>query len=273
MAQAHRHGAGGGLVDYLGGLVLAGGDHDGQPFAVLPWERRFVRGAFAVSGPAALSVARGNGKSALVAGIASAVVDPDGPLHGPRREAVAVASSFDQSRVIFEDVLSFLRAKHDLGDRKLWRVQDSANRATVEWRATGARVRCIGSDPAKAHGLRPALALLDEPAQWDATKQDRMVAAIRTGLGKVDCARDAAGGCGALVRQAAQGRGGVRAESRGPAGRSSVPALDMAPGQSEFRPLAEPCREDPRRGAIRPSGPGAARGVPGAAVESRDVGC
>ena len=189
MAQAHRHGAGGGLVDYLGGLVLAGGDHDGQPFAVLPWERRFVRGAFAVSGPAALSVARGNGKSALVAGIASAVVDPDGPLHGPRREAVAVASSFDQSRVIFEDVLSFLRAKHDLGDRKLWRVQDSANRATVEWRATGARVRCIGSDPAKAHGLRPALALLDEPAQWDATKQDRMVAAIRTGLGKVPGSR------------------------------------------------------------------------------------
>ena len=189
MAHAHRHGAGGGLVDYLGGLVLAGGDHDGQPFAVLPWERRFVRGAFAVSGPAALSLARGNGKSALVAGIASAVVDPDGPLHGPRREAVAVASSFDQSRVIFEDVLSFLRAKHDLGDRKLWRVQDSANRATVEWRATGARVRCIGSDPAKAHGLRPALALLDEPAQWDATKQDRMVAAIRTGLGKVPGSR------------------------------------------------------------------------------------
>ena len=173
------------LIDFLGELELAGGDHDGERFEVLPWERRFVRGAFRAPGSAALSVARGNGKSALVAGIATAVVDPVGPLHGTRRECVCVASSFDQSRVVFEDVLAFLRVRHHLGDRKKWRVQDSANRATVEHRASGARVRCIGSDPAKAHGLRPALALLDEPAQWDPAKQERMLAAIKTGLGKV----------------------------------------------------------------------------------------
>ena len=117
------------LIDYLGGLVLSGGDRDGEPFTVLPWEARFVRGAFGQSGHAALSVGRGNGKSALVAGIASSVVDPAGPLHGNRRECVAVASSFDQSRIIFEDVLAFLRARHALADRKLWRLQDSANRA------------------------------------------------------------------------------------------------------------------------------------------------
>ena len=173
------------LIAYLGGLTLAGGDRDGEPFTVLAWERRFVRGAFGQSGHAALSVGRGNGKSALVAGIAAAVADPDGPLHGNRREAVCVASSFDQGRVIFEDVLSLLRGRYDLADRKVWRVQDSANRATVEHRATGARVRCIGSDPKRAHGLRPALALLDEPAQWEESKSARMLAAIRTGLGKV----------------------------------------------------------------------------------------
>ena len=78
------------LIDYIGGLVLAGGDHDGAPFDVLPWERRFIRGAFGQPGHAALSVARGNGKSALVAAIAAAVADPDGPLHGNRREVVCV---------------------------------------------------------------------------------------------------------------------------------------------------------------------------------------
>ena len=278
MAHAHRHGAGGGLVDYLGGLVLAGGDHDGQPFAVLPWERRFVRGAFAVSGPAALSVARGNGKSALVAGIASAVVDPDGPLHGPRREAVAVASSFDQSRVIFEDVLSFLRAKHDLGDRKLWRVQDSANRATVEWRATGARVRCIGSDPAKAHGLRPALALLDEPAQWDATKQDRMVAAIRTGLGKVPGSRLIALG----TRPADAGhwfakllKGGA-AYAQSHAARPDDPPFRLStwrranPSFDHLPSLAEKIREEAQSARQDPALLAAFRG---AAVEPRDIGC
>ena len=172
------------LIAYLGGLVLTGGDHDGEPFEVLPWEGRFIRGAFKVKGPAALSVARGNGKSALVAGIATALADPEGPLHGRRREAVCVASSFDQSRVIYEDVLAFLRQRHDLDNRKLWRVQDSANRALVEYRRTGARVRTIGSDPAKAHGLRPALALLDEPAQWDPAKAEKMLSAIKTGMGK-----------------------------------------------------------------------------------------
>ena len=170
---------------FLATLTLSGGDHDGERFKVLAWERRFIAGAFGTPRPAALSIGRGNGKSALVAGIATAVVDPDGPLHGNRRECVCVASSFDQSRVIFEDVLAFLRERHDLTNRTLWRVQDSANRALVEYRRTGARVRTIGSDPAKAHGLRPALALLDEPSQWDSAKTDRMLAAIRTGLGKV----------------------------------------------------------------------------------------
>ena len=173
------------LVHYLESLVLTGGDCDGERFTVLPWERRFIHGAFGQDGHAALSVARGNGKSALVAGIATAVVDPVGPLHGARREAVCVASSFDQSRVIFEDVQHFLRERYDLSDRRQWRVQDSANRATIEYRKTGARVRCIGGDPAKAHGLRPFLALADEPAQWEPARTDRMAAAIRTGLGKV----------------------------------------------------------------------------------------
>lgn len=173
------------LITYLGQLVLSGGDHDGELFEVLPWEARFVRGAFRSPGPAALGVGRGNGKTALVAGIATAVVDPNGPLTGNRREAVAVASSFAQATTIFEDVLSFLRGKHDLGNRKIWRVQDSANRALVEHRPSGARVRCVGSDPARAHGLRPFLVLADEPGQWDSAKSERMLAALRTGLGKM----------------------------------------------------------------------------------------
>ena len=173
------------VITYLGSLTLAGGDHDGKPFEVLPWERRFVYGAWRHPGDVALSVARGNGKSALVAGIASAFVDPRGPLHGRRREVVCVAASFEQSRIIFEDVLAFLGDRYDLNNRSIWRKQDSANRATLEFRATGCRVRCVGSDPSKAHGLRPALALADEPAQWDHAKAERMLAALRTGLGKV----------------------------------------------------------------------------------------
>ena len=170
---------------FLGRLTMTGGDCDGEAFAVLPWEKRLLRVAFDSPGDVAVSVARGNGKSALVAAIATAVVDPDGPLHGPRREVIAVASSFQQGRVIFEDVLAFLRARHGKLASGTWRLQDSANNAAIEHRESGARVRCIGSDPARAHGLRPFLVLADEPAQWERSTRDRMHAALSTSLGKV----------------------------------------------------------------------------------------
>ena len=101
-----------------------------------------------------------------------------------------MASSFQQSRVIFEDVLAYARGLgHDLGDRELWRRQDSANQATLTYVKTGARVRCIGSDPKRAHGLRPFLVLADEGGMWEAGKADQMISALRTGLGKLPNSR------------------------------------------------------------------------------------
>ena len=176
------------LAAYIGSLTISQGAGTGEPFRVLPWQRRFLRGAFGVEGDSALSISRGNGKTTLVAGIACAVVD--GPLRQARAEVVCVASSFAQGRIIFEHVIAFLRGRgHDLSDRKRWRLQDSQNVATVEHKATGARVRCIGSDPKRAHGLAPFLVLADEPAQWEPGKRDAMLASLRTSMGKIEGSR------------------------------------------------------------------------------------
>ena len=176
------------LIAYLGTLTLAGGDRDGELFHVLPWEARFIRGMLRAEGDSALSCARGQGKSALVAGIACAVLDPAGPLHGRRREVVVVASSFAQAKIIFEDVDGMMR--HAFPDLRVeFRVQDSTNMATITHRGSGARLRCIGSDPRRAHGLRPLLVLADEPAQWPPGTGEKMVSALRTGLGKVEHSR------------------------------------------------------------------------------------
>ena len=169
------------LIRYLAGLRVTQGRLAGQPFEVLPWQRRFVRGAFRGGvQSAALSVARGNGKTALLSGIAAATLN--GPLAVPRGETVIVASSFEQARIAFEHVIAFMGATLDDKDR--WRVWDTAQQARVEDRKTGARVRCIGSDPRRAHGLAPVLVLADEPAQWPDTTGERMVAALRTAAGK-----------------------------------------------------------------------------------------
>lgn len=71
-----------------------------------------------------------------------------------------------------------------LQDRHSWKVWDTAQQARIENRQTGARVRCVGSDPRRAHGLAPVLVLADEPAQWSHTTGERMVAALRTAAGK-----------------------------------------------------------------------------------------
>ena len=80
------------LISYLSALTVTEGRRAGEGLTVLPWQRRFVRGAFAPGRTtAALSVARGNGKTVLVAGIAAAAID--GPLAVPRGETIIVASS------------------------------------------------------------------------------------------------------------------------------------------------------------------------------------
>lgn len=150
---------------------------------MLPWQRRFLRGAL-VEGrfESALSVARGNGKTTLVSAIACAAIT--GPLARPRGETVIVASSFGQARIAFEHVLAFLEPDIE-ADPKRFRIQDSANRASVEDRITGARIRALGSDPRRAHGLAPVLVICDEPAQWAEGTSEAMRSALLTGLGKI----------------------------------------------------------------------------------------
>ena len=140
-----------------------------------------MRGAFSPGiQAAALSIGRGNGKTTLLAGIAAATLD--GPLAVPRGETVIVASSFEQARIGFEHVLAFMGEKLD--DHARWKVWNTAQQARIEDRKTGARVRCIGSDPRRAHGLAPVLVLADEPAQWPSSTGEKMVAALRTAAGK-----------------------------------------------------------------------------------------
>lgn len=179
------HTRGPALVRHLAGLTVTQGQGVGDPFTVLPWQRRFCLGAFKVAGDAALSVARANGKTTLCAGIADAVLR--GPLRQPRAECVVVASSFDQARLTFDHVLAF--GGEEYLDRRTWRVQDTANRASIEHRATGAKVRCIGSDPKRMMGLAPLLVLADEPSSYDHTKRDAAIAALRTSMGKIPGSR------------------------------------------------------------------------------------
>ena len=180
------------VADYVGSLTIGQGRYAGEPFRLLGWQRRFLSGAFRGPGDAALSMGRGGGKSTFCAAIAAAAVDVDGPLVEPMAECVVVASSFDQGTIIFRHLLHFLQPSFDRygrGGRGRFRVQDSANRSLIVDRETGAMVKVHGSDPRRLHGLAPKLLVLDEVSQWEQSKRDAALAALRTSRGKIPDSR------------------------------------------------------------------------------------
>ena len=167
------------LAAWWAGLTLP----DGAPFEVMPWERDFADLVATGAPEISISMARGNGKSAIVGALAAAVVSPGGPLHHRSASVIVVASSLKQASIVFGDVIDFLFPEGE-PDRREWRLQRSTVAHRLEHVASRARVEALGSDPRRAHGLRPSLVIADEPAQWPPATGDRMAAAIRTSLGK-----------------------------------------------------------------------------------------
>ena len=173
------------VESYLSGLVVPQGRYAGEPFPVLPWQSKFVAGAFRDGVlDAALSLGRGNGKTTLCAGLLAATVDLDGPLNSTNAESLLVASSFSQASIAFRHILRMLAPTLERYP-KLLRVRDSQNQATIQNRDTGALLRCCGSDPRRLHGAAPILILGDELAQWPPNQIDRMLAALDTSRGKI----------------------------------------------------------------------------------------
>ena len=180
------------LERYIESLVISQGRYAGERFRLLGWQRKLIRGAFRQPRDSAFSMGRGGGKTTLVAALGAASVDVDGPLVEPRAECLIVASSFDQGLICFRHVMAFMEPtfeRYGTGPRGRFRVQDSANRATISDRDTGAMLRVLGSDPRRLHGAAPKLILLDEIAQWPPERLPAMLAALKTSRGKVPGSR------------------------------------------------------------------------------------
>ena len=226
------------LADYIEGLTIPQGRLAGEPFQLLSWQRRFLRGAFSQPGSAALSIARGNGKTTFLAAILAASVDVEGPLMQLNAEAVLVASSFEQARLAFAHVLRFLQPSIDLygvGPRGRFRIEDSTARCRIQNKQTGASVKVLSSDPRRAHGSAPSLILMDELTQFPPSQLPAMLAALETSYGQDTRCKDAGnwhapGQSRSSLRRDAKRRRGILSDSRGERERPAVSREDMAQG-------------------------------------------
>lgn len=154
----------------------------GQPISLLPFQRKFILDVY--DNPngtrrGILSIGRKNGKTALIACILLAhLVGPEAMLNS---QIVSGARSRDQAGLVFGLAAKMVGLNPELS--AIVRIVPTAKRLlgvpmNVEFRA-------LAADGTTAHGLSPALAILDELGQVRGA-QDDFVDAITTSQGAHD---------------------------------------------------------------------------------------
>ena len=93
------------IIQLLAQLRVSQGARTGEFLKILPWQKKLIRGIVG-SRTSAISVARGNGKTSVCAGLAIAALI--GPLRQRRGETIVAASSHAQATLAHEHVLAFL---------------------------------------------------------------------------------------------------------------------------------------------------------------------
>ncbi len=171
-------------IKFMESLKIPEGKNAGKPVSLAPFQRQFIEGAMAeTTANAILSIGRGNGKSAVTAGLAL------GGLIGvwdrqPRREIVAAARTRDQGRIIWDFVAGFVAGLPlDLQRRFIFR---RAPRLEIEFEGDGGGhlIRVLASDAKSNLGGAPTMAIFDEFGHSHPVKGAENEHAVTSGLGK-----------------------------------------------------------------------------------------
>lgn len=150
-------------------LCLGGGEFEGRPFILLPWERFIVGSLFGWKTAiddyrrfrvAYIEAGKGSGKSPLLAGIGLYMLTAD---KEPRAEVYAAAVKRDQAMVMFRDAISMVEQSPSL--RKHLKMSGSKGKEwNLAYHKTSSFFRPISSEDRGIgqSGPRPHCGLLDE---------------------------------------------------------------------------------------------------------------
>lgn len=150
---------------YADVLKLNGGDFEGKPFELLPWQKFVVGSLFGWKGAdgyrrfrvAYVETAKGSGKSPLAAGIGMKGLVADGE---PRAEIYSAATKKDQAMILFRDAVAMVDQSPELSKR-LQKSGTGERCWNLAYMAQGAFFRPISSDDGQS-GPRPHIGLIDE---------------------------------------------------------------------------------------------------------------
>jgi len=146
-------------------LKLNGGDFEGNPFELLPWQQFVVGSIFGWKRDDGyrrfrvvyVETAKGSGKSPLAAGVGMKGLVADGE---PRAEIYAAATKKDQAMILFRDAVAMHDQSPEL-EKRLTKSGTGEKAWNLAYLATGSFFRPISSDDGQS-GPRPHIALVDE---------------------------------------------------------------------------------------------------------------
>lgn len=159
--------------------IVPSGDLIGEPIKLEPFQRKFLLDVY--DNPygtrrAYLSIARKNGKTALIAGIVLAhIAGPEARLN---TQIVSGAQSREQAGIVFDLAHKMVQLSPQLS--RLVKVIPSGKR--LIGLARNVEYRALSADAKTAHGLSPVLAILDEVGQVRGPRDD-FVSSITTSRG------------------------------------------------------------------------------------------
>ena len=155
------------VIDFIELLTVPAGIGKGKPFKLQKWQKAFIRDIYEPALPdgrrvvrrAILSMARKNGKTALIAAIALAhLVGPEKESYG---EIYSAANDRDQAAIVFKFAKQLVEQEPELRD--LIDVINSTK--TMVARDTNSIYRAVSAEAGTKHGYAPSVVIYDELAQ------------------------------------------------------------------------------------------------------------
>lgn len=169
-------------LKFLKTLRIPEGPKAGKPLRLAPFQTDFIKGALKKDvSTGVLSVARGNGKSAISGGLGLGALlgiwDPQ-----PRREVVLAARTRQQASICWQFVEGFARS---LPEEDQAQLKFRRSTREIEYAGNGGGVlRAIAAEGKNALGGAATLAILDERGHWPVDSGDALEAALLSSLGK-----------------------------------------------------------------------------------------
>lgn len=162
-------------------LKLNGGEHEGKPFILLPWQCFIVGSIFGWKASDGyrrfrmvyVESGKGSGKSPLAGGVGLYCLVAD---KEPRAEVYAAATKKDQAMILFRDAVAMVDQSPALSQR-IHKSGGTGKEWNLAFVQTGSFFRPISSDDGQS-GPRPHCALIDEVHEH---KSNQVVEMMRAG--------------------------------------------------------------------------------------------